>query len=906
MKKKFTSKRRKLLSGKFLFTTGILFFGCASSFAQTTFNYTGSLQTYTVPVGVTSIHIDASGAQGGSANITCVGTGGLGARMQGDFSVTPGEVLSILVGEQGHTNGQDGGGGGGSFVVRTGNIALLVAGGGGGGTNNVNSCGVNLNGINASITTSGTNSANGTVAGGTLGNGGGASGGAGGGGGGFNTNGTAGSGYANGNGKSYLNGGAGGTGLDNDFGGYGGGGAGWFTGGNGGGGGGYSGGGTDGAFPYSGGGGGGSYNQGTNPINTAGFQAGNGRVIISINYSVAVTQNGSISCNGQATGSLTATPSGGTSPYTYSWSPSGGTSATASGLSAGTYTVTVTDAGSNVATQTFTITQPAAISSSVVSQTNVSCSGGSNGAATITASGGTGALMYLWSPAPGAGQGTVSASGLIASAYTCAITDANGCTTTQTVTITQPTPVTATSSSVSATCGNANGQASVIVTGGTPGYTYSWAPAGGTGATATNLMIGTYTCTITDANGCVITQTVSVTNIASPTAAITASTNVSCNGGSDGSATVTASGGTSPYTYLWSPAGGTTATAAGLVAGTYTVTVTDANGCTTSATITVTEPSAISVTETQTEVSCFGGNNGSIDITVTGGTGPYTFMWSNSATTEDISGLTAGTYTGTLTDANGCTDSGTMIITEPPLLAATVTTSSDPTTCGGTDGSIDITVTGGTPGYIFSWSNAATTEDLSGVGAGSYSNLITDANGCITTVSGNLSDPTPPTVTLALAIDTVCVADGAYTLSGGSPAGGTFSGPGVSAGSFTPATAGAGLHSITYSYTDPNTGCTGTSTNAVFVDACLGIEASAPGNNFTLFPNPNNGNFTLQLNTKEPADVIIYDALGQLISKEKVQPNVIRQLNIAGPGVYVIMVITVDGQRTTQRVIVNK
>ena len=261
------------------YVTPVGFYTCTT---DTIYNYTGSLQTFVVPAGVTSVNIEVLGAQGGSVNITCTAAGGLGAQMIGDFAVTPGEVLTILVGQQGFTNGQDGGGGGGSFVVNSLNDPLIIAGGGGGATNNINACGGGvLNGIDATITTDGTASGNGVVAGGTAGNGGGASGGSGGGGGGFFTDGTAGAGLPGDNGKSYLNGGAGGNGNDNDFGGYGGGGAGWFTGGNGGGGGGYSGGATSGDMPFTGGGGGGSYNTGTNQLNTAGVQTGNGMVIIS-------------------------------------------------------------------------------------------------------------------------------------------------------------------------------------------------------------------------------------------------------------------------------------------------------------------------------------------------------------------------------------------------------------------------------------------------------------------------------------------------------------------------------------------------------------------------------------------------------------------------------------------------
>jgi|GEM_PF-1132398 len=254
-----------------------------------TFNYTGTIQTWTVPAGVTSVNVDARGAQGGNVTVSCSASGGLGARMSGDIAVTPGEVLSILVGQQGLSNGSDAGGGGGSFVVGTGNVPLVIAGGGGGATNNVGSCGANRDGINATITTSGTAGANGLGAGGTGGNGGSvANGGSGTAGGGFLTDGANNGGGTGG--KSYLNGGAGGVGLNNNHGGFGGGGCGWHTGGNGGGGGGYSGGGTSGAGPYTGGGGGGSYNAGTNQLNTAGVQYGNGQVTITYSDIVSTTQ----------------------------------------------------------------------------------------------------------------------------------------------------------------------------------------------------------------------------------------------------------------------------------------------------------------------------------------------------------------------------------------------------------------------------------------------------------------------------------------------------------------------------------------------------------------------------------------------------------------------------------------
>ena len=131
MKQTFTQQTRLRFGNVMKSLTAAALLLTAGLSAQTTFNYTGTLQYYTVPVGVTSIRIEARGAQGGSVTVACAATGGLGAQMIGDFAVTPGEVLTILVGGQGQTNGEDGGGGGGSFVVRTGNIPLIVAGGGG-------------------------------------------------------------------------------------------------------------------------------------------------------------------------------------------------------------------------------------------------------------------------------------------------------------------------------------------------------------------------------------------------------------------------------------------------------------------------------------------------------------------------------------------------------------------------------------------------------------------------------------------------------------------------------------------------------------------------------------------------------------------------------------------------------
>ena len=353
-----------------------------------------------------------------------------------------------------------------------------------------------------------------------------------------------------------------------------------------------------------------------------------------------------VACNGGTTGSATVSASGGTGTLSYSWAPSGGAAATATGLTAGTYTVTVTDANGCMATRSFTITEPTAINTAVGSQTNVSCNGGSNGSASVVPSGGTPGYTYSWAPSGGT---AATATGLTAGTYTVTVTDANGCMATRSFTITEPTAInTAVGSQTNVSCnGGSNGSASVVPSGGTPGYTYSWSPSGGTAATATGLTAGTYTVTVTDANGCMATRSFTLTEPTAIDTAVGSQTNVSCNGGSNGSASVVPSGGTPGYTYSWLPSGGTAATATGLTAGTYTVTVTDANGCMATRSFTITEPTAINTAVgSQTNVSCNGGSNGSASVVPSGGTPTYTYSWSPSGgTAATATGLTAGTYT---------------------------------------------------------------------------------------------------------------------------------------------------------------------------------------------------------------------------------------------------------------------
>ena len=469
-----------------------------------------------------------------------------------------------------------------------------------------------------------------------------------------------------------------------------------------------------------------------------------------------------VSCNGGSNGTAAVSVSGGAGGYTYSWSPSGGTNATATGLAAGNYTVTVTDANTCSSQKSITIIQPPVLNASS-SQTNVSCNGGSNGAATASVSGGVGSYTYSWSPSGGT---AATATGLSVGNYTVTITDANSCTIQKNFTITQPTVLTASLSQTNVSCnGGSNGTATASVSGGAGSYSYSWSPSGGTNATATGLSAGNYTVTITDGNSCSIQKNFTLTQ-PDPLTVASSQTNVSCSGGSNGTAAASVSGGAGDYTYSWSPSGGTAATASGLSAGNYTVTISDATACSIQKNFTITEPNALSAASSQTNVSCNGGSNGTATVSVSGGTGSYTYSWSPSGgTAATASGLSPGSYIVTITDANFCSMQKNFTITEPAILTAISSIDNELSFNGASDGAVKVTVSGGTSNYTYLWNTGATTSSLTGLPTGIYTCTITDANGCGASTSVQLVAP----LAVPVAFDvtgggTLCQGDSGMTI----------------------------------------------------------------------------------------------------------------------------------------------
>ena len=451
---------------------------------------TGGIQSFTIPT-TGPYRIEAYGASGGTTTIS-----GYGAKISGDYNFTAGTVLSILVGQMGsmYATGNSDGGGGGTFVAQGG--TLFAAAGGGGGAAQTSVLGQNAN--TSTTVVNGAASMFGSKAAG------------------YNVNGTHFTyGVYSTVAQAFTNGGAGqaggaaggwpgGTYGDGGFGG-GGSSCSCSTGG-GGGGGGYLGGGGGGGS-YTSGYGGSSYlnplavNQSSVVLSTY----GNGKVIMTLLYGVNIAQTSTIACNGLSTAALSATVSGGTGPFTYSWSPTGGTAATATGLAAGTYTCLVSSSISGTTSSVFTVTQPSAVVSTVASQTNVTCYGGTNGVITLTTTGGTAPYSYTWSPSGGS---AATATGLVANTYSCIVKDANNCSATSpSTTITQPATFSvATSNSIICT----GETASLTATGAT---SYTWNTAATTSVIAVSPTVTT-TYTITGVigactNSLTITQNVS-------------------------------------------------------------------------------------------------------------------------------------------------------------------------------------------------------------------------------------------------------------------------------------------------------------------------------------------------------------------------------------------------------------
>lgn len=455
---------------------------------------------------------------------------------------------------------------------------------------------------------------------------------------------------------------------------------------------------------------------------------------------------GSVSCSGGNNGFASLNASGGTPGYTYNWS-NAQTVPTATGLTAGVYTYTVTDTKGCTATGNVQINQPAGLTTTVTS-TNVTCFNANNGIGNVAYSGGSGIPTFLWFPSLNV---TPTANNLGPGIHTVVVTDGNGCQQTQTISITQPTQLNATILGiVSTNCGQANGSASVAASGGAGGYMYLWSGSPTyTNPGLTAVTAGPYTVVVTDANGCSTTTIANIPNIVGPTIANTFSTHVNCFGNANGAATVVASVLVPPMTYLWSFAAQTTSVVTNLPAGLHSIIVTDGAGCIASVNVQINQPpQLVSAIGTPTHSSCFNSFNGQAPAFVNGGTPGYTYTWTPSAQSNSmLTNAGVGTYTCFIMDANGCTTSSSVTLTQPAPLVINTNTTINISCFGGSNGLINTNIVGGTPFYTISWASTSTVtppanQVATNLPAGTYTLSVVDSKGCPTNSVYTLIQPT--------------------------------------------------------------------------------------------------------------------------------------------------------------------
>ena len=797
----------------------------------TTLNFTGSVQTFTVPPCVGSIQIEVSGARGQGGN------GGNGGYSKGLLSVIPGQVYNVYVGGQ---NGYNGGGngwansprnGGGASDVRFGGTSLtdriIVAGGGGSSSGDGNYTGG----------TGGGGTASGNYCGGGGGSGYSGSGGPGGlnggtgitachsggaGGGGFmsggvascntcytNSCGTAGTLGTGGNGDTWENGV-----CYNSYGGTSGGGGGY-----------YGGGGSSVGNCGSGGGGGGSSWTGTltSPQMIGGNCSGDGIVIITIMNNSAppaapgvITGSSSVCANATGNYSIVLVPNA----TTYTWTvPVGST------INSGQ--------GTNTINATF---------------------GSSSGNITVTA---------------GNTCGTSAASTFV-------------------LTI-SPSPPIVVSSNPASFC--SVGTSTLTASGST---NYVWMPGNLTGATVvvSPTTTTTYTVTGTNSQGCISTATTTVTVNPLPVVTATSSAASVCVGGS-----VTLNGG-GASSYTWNNNVMNAISFVPTATTTYMVTGTDANGCVNTATITVTVNPLPTVTANSSAASVCAGSS----VTLTGG-GASTYTWNNNVMNAFPFIPTAtNTYMVTGTDVNGCVNTALVTVSVNPL--PIVSLGPNIIQCGGT-----AMLNAGNMGSTYMWSNASTTQTITVSASGTYIVFVTDVNGCIGTNSVVVTINSIPAVTASASSVVVCVADAIVTLTG-TPTGGVWSGPGVTGSTFSPTSAGVGLHTAIYSYTDAN-GCEGITSVNVQVNACVGLAENILANGVSVYPNPNNGSFTLSVNANVGALTIkITDMQGRVVYAsidKNVNAGFVKQISLdtQSSGMY-LMHILANGEQRTEKIAVQK
>lgn len=444
-------------------------------------------------------------------------------------------------------------------------------------------------------------------------------------------------------------------------------------------------------------------------------------------------------------------------------------------------------------------------------------------------------------------------------------------------------------------CSQTTGSATINATGGDSPYEYLWS-TGSTTNSISGVAAGNYAVSVADAIGCSVTATANIVTTSTTITATTSSVPGICT--TNGSATVTPTNGTPTYSYLWSN-GSQSANPTNVAAGNYTVTVTDANGCTGTASVSVSVSSlTLTATTSATQSSCINAT-GSVTASISNGTSPYGYQWTGGGNTSTVSNLGAGNYSVTVSDVNGCTGTATATVGTPN--GPTASASQTNILCnGGTNGAVNLTVTGGTGTITYSWSNGAQTEDLSGVAAGSYTVTVNDANNCSFVSTATVTEPTALSFTGSVTnASTSGSSDGSITLSisGGTP------------GYTTSPTSLTNLAPGTYSVTvTDNNGCT--SNQSFTVSFGNGVGNISSINSVHVYPNPTSSELFVDVTLKDASDlnISVFSVTGALVYNGKFNHILTQVINIPtgelAAGVYTLQV-TAPGETKTNKVVVQ-
>ena len=633
----------------------------------------------------------------------------------------------------------------------------------------------------------------------------------------------------------------------------------------------------------------------------------------------SVSSVANVSCYGGSNGTATVTANGGTPVYTYTWLPTGGNTTVGNNLTAGTYTLNVTDTKGCAGSTTVSISQANAMTVSITTFTNVTCNGNSNGAATAGPIGGSGNYSYQWDDANN--QTTATASGLSAGIYNCYVKDVTcGTLATNSVSINQPNLMTVVASGSQVNChGAATGNATVTASFGSGIYSYQWNDVNNqTTATANNLIAGTYTCVVKDVScNTTVTSTISITQPGLMTASIIGSANATCNGTATGSSTVTASLGSGTYTYQWNDANNqTSAIANNLIAGTYTCLVKDVTCNTTvTNTVNISQPGLMTaIISNSTNATCNGTNNGSATVTASSGSGSYSYQWNDAAnqTSAIASNLLAGTYTCVVKDVTcNTTITNTINISQLSLMTASITASTNVDCNGNGNGSATALASLGSGVYAYQWNdlNDQTTATAGNLTAGTYTCIVNDVT-CGTTIINTVTIAQPNT----LVLDSIKIKSGnnviAYASGGisiGSSASYTYSWTPGGVTTATLSNAAPGNYTVCVT---SGSGC-GTVCGTVFVPGTTGITSVAAANEVKIYPVPSNGEITVELDNADYQLMKIYDNAGKEVFSQLLtgsNRNNTMKIDLSNQsnstGIFMLQVITSNGLVINKRIII--